>query len=1025
MKPLPLSLLLLLPLACVGAKRPATTAATTNPAIPVDQLLDDRGRVVRLIYKTSRQGDRVPDFSTAGYMAGDVTIPDVAVKIVVPPIDGDSTPRIQRAIDFVATLAPDNRGIRGAVLLQKGKYTINGGLKIAASGVILRGSGSVGDDATTLFAAGHDRRTLITIAGKNDRSLGSSIAITDAYVPVNATRLHVADPSKFKQGDHLQIRRACTAEWVKQLGMDNMGGERHGFGWKPGTREITWDRTVTAIKGDEITIDSPITTAIDKQFGGGSVASYAWPGRVNQIGVENLRLESAFEESNPKDEAHSWFAVTMENAQDAWVRQCTMTHFAGSAVAIYDSCKRITVEDCKSLAPVSEIAGQRRQSFFTAGQQTLFQRCLAEDGRHDFSVGFCAAGPNAFVQCDAMQALDDSGPLDSWASGVLYDNVRIDGNALDLFDRRFQLQGAGWAAANSVLWQSTAAELRVYSPPGATNWAQGCWGQFDGNGQWTSCRESVHPTSLYYGQLADRVGVDKAGARAELMMAPSDPSSNPPIDLAQKLIAASVKPAPRMTDWIDQASKRHPIPTDAAGAKSIDDLSTSEATAKRESHPIAIENGWIIRDGAVVTGMLQGIKWWAGGVRPYDIDKPEPSPTRFVPGRIGPGLTDDLDQLTDDMRSSNRVALDYHYGLWYDVRDADHERIRRMDGDVWPPFYEYPFARSGTGVAWDGLSKYDLTKYNLWYFDRMRELADRFDEKGLVLLNQHFFQHNIIEAGAHWASCPWRSANNINNTGFPEPPPYAGDKRIFMSEQFYDLSNKTRRDIYRAYIRKCLESMAENRNVIHLTSAEFTGPLHFMQFWLDTAAEWEKETGKKPIIGLACTKDVQDEILADPERSKIVSVINIQYWWYQTGSGEAYAPPGGKNLSPRQLERITPHKGSSFEQVLRAVREYRQKFPDKAVIYTADGDDRFGMAALVAGGSLAQVPRKLDPEILAAATRMKPVDLRAAGGAPAGTAAIGDASTGTYLVYLPAGDASSLGKFKSRRIDNNVFFLTR
>jgi hypothetical protein len=56
------------------------------------------------------------------------------------------------------------------------------------------------------------------------------------------------------------------------------------------------------------------------------------------------------------------------------------------------------------------------------------------------------------------------------------------------------------------------------------------------------------------------------------------------------------------------------------------------------------------------------------------------------------------------------------------------------------------------------------------------------DQKGLLLVNQHYFQHNIIEAGAHYADFPWRTANNINNTGFPEPPPYAGDKRIFMSE---------------------------------------------------------------------------------------------------------------------------------------------------------------------------------------------------------------------------------------------------
>src|SRR5207247_3963132 len=140
---------------------------------------------------------------------------------------------------------------------------------------------------------------------------------------------------------------------------------------------------------------------------------------------------------------------------------------------------------CKSLAPVSEIAGQRRHSFFVAGQQVLVQRCYAERGRHDFSVGYCSPGPNAFVQCEAKDALCDSGPIDSWAAGVLYDNVRIDGNALSLMNRTYQSQGAGWAAANSMLWQCSAAVINCFSPPTATNWAMGCWGQFDGNGQWS------------------------------------------------------------------------------------------------------------------------------------------------------------------------------------------------------------------------------------------------------------------------------------------------------------------------------------------------------------------------------------------------------------------------------------------------------------------------------------------------------------------------------------------------------------
>ena len=213
-----------------------------------------------------------------------------------------------------------------------------------------------------------------------------------------------------------------------------------------------------------------------------------------------------------------------------------------------------------------------------------------------------------------------------------------------------------------------------------------------------------------------------------------------------------------------------------------------------------------------------------------------------------------------------------------------------MTGDVIPPFFEQPFARSGQGTGWDGLSKYDLTKFNPWYWSRLKTFADLADERGLVLFNQNYFQHNIIEAGAHWVDCPWRTANNINGTGFPEPPPFAGDKRIFMAEQFYDETNPVRRALHEKFIRQNLDNFANNANVIQFTSAEFTGPLHFMQFWLDTVAAWERDhassrrresaqissppdemrgltsTATKPIIALSCTKDVQDAILAPETR---------------------------------------------------------------------------------------------------------------------------------------------------------------
>ena len=965
----------------------------------------------RLVYGPDEKGDRIPDFSYCGYKGGNDIIPDVPVRVVVPVKDGDATARIQAAIDYVATLAPDGRGIRGAVLLGKGLYAVAGGLSIRGSGVVLRGSG-MGDDGTILLATGHDRRTLIRVVGRNDRAVEPEVSVADAYVPVNARHLRLADAHLFHPGDRILVHRPSAAEWIKLLGMETFGGDISALGWKPGQRDIFWDRQITAVDGDGITLDAPLTTALDSAYGGGKVALYHWPGRIEETGVENLQCRSEYDSNNPRDEAHSWMAITLENVSDGWVRQVVVRHFAGSAVAVLETANRITVEDCEYLSPVSEIGGQRRNAFFTSGGQTLFQRLYAERAVHDFAVGYCAPGPNAFVQCQSYYPYSLSGAIDSWASGILFDVVNIDAQLLSYGNREQDAQGAGWCAANSVFWNCTAARIDCYRPPGAQNWSFGSWAQFGGNGYWGETNATIQPRSLYYAQLAERLGPD-AGKRAQLLPMETEASSSPTVEQATALIKLAVLPRIQMTEWVAQAAARNSIPVEAGTAPSIDKIGVPVPEPPMHFPPLRVRGGWLVRGDDVLTGRRYYEPWWEGTPRPYGVAEAKPAITRYVPGRTGTGLTDDLDALTDTMVLRHVVALDHNYGLWYDRRRDDHERIRRMDGDVWPPFYELPFARSGKDSAWDGLSKYDLTKYNHWYWDRLKLFADLADEKGLVLLHQNYFQHNIIEAGAHYADFPWRPANNINHTGFPEPPPFAGDKRIFMAEQFYDTTNAIRHELHRAFIRQCMENFAGNTGVIQLIGAEFTGPLHFVQFWIDNIRQWEDETGRKEIIGLSVTKDVQDSILADPARAAVVDVIDIRYWYYQQ-DGKVYAPKGGQSLAPRQHERLLHPKRPSFAQVYHSVREYRDRFPAKAILYSAEGCDEFGWAVFMAGGSLANIPAIADRGFLLAAEGMKPVDLPDSGkvwalGGPGGYIIY---SEGTGPVRINPGS----GRYRVRRI---------
>ena len=931
-------------LACLLAV--SAFAAPPKEAPPITQ------EAGALKYTADDKGNRIPDYSYAGYCAGEA-IPTVPAKVLAMTPEADNTARLQGAIDHVSRLSVREGGFRGAVLIPPGKYPVRGSLVIRTSGVVLRGSG-FGESGTTLVATGTDRRTLIRIEGKADRTAGTELPIKER-VAIGGMTLTMPADHGIKVGDTVLVRRPSTKEWIEAIGMDDLGGDRHGPSWKPGSRDLTWDRTVVGVKGDHITLDAPITCPIELADGG-VVSIYTWPGRISNVGVENLRLESEFDTKNPKDEEHSWFAITMTNVADAFVRRVAMHHFV-DGMAVWESAKRITVEDCKSLAPVSEIGGWRRNAFFTTGQQVLMQRLYSEDGLHDFAVGFTAAGPNAFVQCEAVRPMGESGAIDSFSAGTLFDNIRLDGRPLTLRNLTYLHQGAGWSATGSTLWNSSAAVIECWKVPGQMNWSLGCWGEFAGNGTWYGSNDSINPDSLYYAQLSERLGkkVD-----AKLLVVGSDASSSPTAAVAAQLIDEARQPMLRMGQWIDKLAEKAPIDVKSEGVSPI--LISVPELAAPVLHKLELRNGWLVADGAVLTGGRQGVPWWNMSIRPSELSKTQAALTRFVPGREGHGYTDDLTVVADEMVAKNKLAIEQHPPLWYERRRDDHERIQRAEGEVVAPFYEQPFARSGQGTAFDGLSKFDLTKPSGFYASRLNQFAGLADERGLVLIHQHYFQHSILEAGAHYADFPWRTANNINNPGFPEPPNYAGDKRIFMAEQFYDLSDEHRKALHRQYIRHALEMTAGRSNVVHLIGEEFTGPLPFVQFWVDTVAEWEKEKGVDVILGLSTTKDVQDAILADPVRAKAIDVIDIRYWWYQP-DGTAYAPPGGQNLAPRQWIRQLKPKNPSAESAYKAVAEYKAKFPDKAVVYSVEtAPDDSGWAALAAGGSLAKTP-KLDAKI--------------------------------------------------------------
>lgn len=887
------------------------------------------------------------DYSYVGFMRSEQMIPDAPVVVYVGWQQGDQSARLQKAIDWIAARKPDKKtGLRGAVLIGDGKFELSEPLRISADGIVVRGSGR---DKTTLYKKGVERGAVIYLEGSEGLATGDTIA-----------------PAEAKAGEDVVVWQQSTKEWIAQLGCSDFGGGKDlGYwGWHPGEIDVLSTRTVKSVTNGQPVFDIPMTAS----SGDMRLIRINADKRMRLSGVENLAIDSETDPANEKDENHAWDGIYIANAKDCWVRMVDFQHLAGSAVVTQRSATQITVEDCRSKNPVSEIGGYRRRTFLCMGERCLFQRLYSEHGIHDFIASLCAAGPNVFSQCDSYESLSFSGSFGPWATGLLFDCVNIDGNDLKLCNIGLEGYGSGWTTTNSTAYQSTAAGIFADSlPDGSQNYVYGCWGQFNGNGSFAQCNNHVKPWSLFASQLNKRLGRDVSALTRTLERSENNVSNNPTYEQAAQMVALARIPRTTMDMWIDSARLTASIAPD--GAMQVDKIKNFAKSEIAHKPTYTVSNGKLLVDGRLLTGRRQNTPWWNGRVRYSAFPKIADAVTRFVPEMEGQGTTTRVDSVAKHLKNRHVAFFNQHYGLWYDRRRDDHERIRRRNGDVWAPFYEQSIARSGQDTGWDGLSKYDLANLNSWYISRIRQLAEATAEGGMVINNQHYFQHNILEAGAHWVDCPWRQVNNINGTIFPEPVPFAGDKRVYVAEYFYNIDNPTMARLHKQYITNMLDAFADEPNIIQSISEEYTGPYHFTKFWIQTIGEWEQKTGKHTLVSLAANKNIQDSIMQDAELAKTVDIINIEQWW-QTSKG-IYAPEGGHNMAPRQyFRRMRPAK-VTFADVYKAVSECRTKWQDKAVVYYGNSYDQYGWAVLMAGGSCPTIP-PTDEQFLRSVATMNP-----------------------------------------------------
>jgi hypothetical protein len=459
----------------------------------------------KLHYRADAQGNRIMDFSSAGYKGGGVKLPDVPAVKTLSAAAGDNTAQIQAALDEVSKAG-------GAVVLRPGTYELAGTLKISASGVVLRGSGA-GDGGTTIQLTGVPHRFLEIRGSGSWRKAGEPAAIADAYVPAGAVSIHVSDSAGFKAGDTVLIERPVTEAWVHFMGMDTLVRDGKPQTWIKAGASIRTDRVVKSVSGKTIVLDVPLSDSIDGKYlnpPGATIVKYSFPGRISGVGVENLRVAAPADDTPIIERQYT--VLLIDTAIEAWARDIAVQETQNS-VTTGAAAKRVTLDRVRIVHSIAHSGAAAPADFAISGTQIFLNRCsVSGAGTWPVVTQATVTGPNVVLNFSS----DERGvaPHQRWATGLLVDSAQLKGSTerapgIAFSNRKTAGSGHGWDIGWGVAWNVTSPFLLVQAPPGAMNWCIGCVGEqvkTEPVGIFDSPGKAVEPASLYLEQLRERLG---------------------------------------------------------------------------------------------------------------------------------------------------------------------------------------------------------------------------------------------------------------------------------------------------------------------------------------------------------------------------------------------------------------------------------------------------------------------------------------------------------------------------------------
>ncbi|MCU0793989.1 MAG: chitobiase/beta-hexosaminidase C-terminal domain-containing protein [Opitutaceae bacterium] len=482
----------------------------------------------KLSYPADSEGNRIPDYSNAGYRGADHDIPQV--DRIVGTIPAGSTLAQINAIIAAANVSPAQPGV---LLMEAGTYTIDGTISVNKPGLVLRGAGDGrdGGPATIIKQTNMVWQTVVidVNGGAADsfrtKVAGTETEITTQRVQVGSRSFQVANAGAFQVGDNIIINHPCTQRWEDTVDPQNLWDVDPSHTQKDiNLGAIRYHRYITAISGNTITVDAPVFNHLDRALSISTIYKYGRTSTIKEVGIENLQVQGAPRTINTDTGKNGTDdAIRFRAAENCWIRGVSVKFAARAGIVFTGASTRCTAYDCRVTDPAgAEVGGNWYGFAVQEAQLILFNKCYSAGQRHAFITNGTVYDSGIVVLNSILASPRGSAEMHRlWGQGMLFDGCVVTqpkGVSISLTNRGKAGSNHGWAAAHGVIWRCDGGgkPFTVQKPVTAQNYAIGNFncvtvnnaglgagplGYVEGTG-----RAGLEPQSLYLAQLRQRNG---------------------------------------------------------------------------------------------------------------------------------------------------------------------------------------------------------------------------------------------------------------------------------------------------------------------------------------------------------------------------------------------------------------------------------------------------------------------------------------------------------------------------------------